>query len=68
MIPAFRYGYNQADRAMQFLVYLTVLMASVSTILLEVTLADITGTARQTRHSGKRVPANSENRGAQRRA
>jgi len=36
MIPAFRYGYNQTDRAMQFLVYLTVLMASVSTILLEV--------------------------------
>lgn len=36
MIPAFRYGYNQVDRAMQFLVYLTVLMASVSTILLEV--------------------------------
>jgi BA14K-like protein len=36
MIPAFRYGHNQADRAMQFLVYLTVLMVSVSTILLEV--------------------------------
>ena len=36
MIPAFRYGYNQAGRAMQFLVYLTVLMVSVSTILLEV--------------------------------
>jgi hypothetical protein len=35
MIPAFRYGYNQ-DRAMQFLIYLTVLMVSVSTILLEV--------------------------------
>jgi hypothetical protein len=35
MIPAFRYRYNQ-DRAMQFLVYLTVLMVSVSTILLEV--------------------------------
>jgi hypothetical protein len=36
MIPAFRYGYNQTGRAMQFLVYLTVLMVSVSTILLEV--------------------------------
>ena len=36
MVPAFRYGHNQADRAMQFLVYLTVLMVSVSTILLEV--------------------------------
>ena len=36
MIPAFRYRHNQADRAMQFLVYLTVLMVSVSTILLEV--------------------------------
>jgi hypothetical protein len=36
MSPAFRYGCNQADRAMQFLVYLTVLMVSVSTILLEV--------------------------------
>jgi hypothetical protein len=35
MIPAFQYGYNQADRTMQFLVYLTVLMVSVSTILLE---------------------------------
>jgi hypothetical protein len=36
MIPAFRYGFNQTGRAMQFLVYLTVLMVSVSTILLEV--------------------------------
>lgn len=36
MTPAFRYGCTQADRAMQFLVYLTVLMVSISTVLLEV--------------------------------
>lgn len=36
VIPAFRYGCHQAGRAMQFLAYLTVLMLSISTVLLEV--------------------------------
>ena len=54
---------------MQFLVYLTVLMVSVSTILLEVHWLTSPAPPPQTRYSGdKRVPAHSENRGAQRRA
>ena len=68
MIPAFRYGYNQAGRAMQFLVYLTVLMVSVSTILLEVHWLTSPAPPPKPTIQGKRVPAHSENRGAQRRA